>query len=332
MIEHLVGMQGQNPHDPYFALWSRVDGFQPAELSSLLESRLAVRAQLLRSTIHLVTARDFLAIRPIVESVLERTFGSTAFARDVAGVDLQALFRLARALFEERPRTRAELGPLLGEKWPGRPVGSLAQAATYLLPVVQVTPRGTWQRSASAAWTTVESWLGSPLDPAEQPDGLILRYLAAFGPAAQKDMRVWSGLSGLAAVVARLRPQLRTFRDENGVELFDLPEAPRPDPDIPVPPRFLPEYDNLLLSHSDRSRFFDGRVIPQGWVGNLLVDGMFSGSWRIKRTKQQTRLEIEPGKTLPIAESREVETEGDRLLAFTDPGVADREVVILPPG
>ena len=332
MIEHLVGMQGQNPNDPYFALFSRVDGFQPAELSSLLESRLAVRAPLLRSTIHLVTARDFLAIRPIVGSVLERTFGSTAFARDVAGVDLEGLFRLSRALFEERPRTRAELGPLLREKWPDHPAGSLAQAATYLLPVVQVTPRGIWQRRAPAAWTTVEGWLGCPLDPPGPPDGLILRYLAAFGPAAQKDMRVWSGLSGLAEVVARLRSQLRTFRDENGVEFFDLPEAPRPDPDIPVPPRFLPEYDNLLLSHSDRSRFFDGQLVPRGWVGNLLVDGMFSGGWRIKRTKRQTRLEIEPGKILPMSDRQQVKAEGDRLLDFTDPNAVDREVVILPPG
>ncbi len=331
MIEHLVGMQGQNPHDPYFALWSRIDGFQPEELSGLLESRLAVRAQLLRSTIHLVTTRDFLTIRPIVGSVLERTFGSTAFSRDVEGVDLDELFRLSRALLDERPRTRAELGPLLAERWPDRPAGSLAQAATYLLPVVQVTPRGIWQRSGPSAWATVESWLGRPLDSPGPPDDVILRYLAAFGPAAQKDVRVWSGLSGLAEVVARLRPQLRTFRDENGVELFDLPEAPRPDPDIPVPPRFLPEYDNLLLSHSDRSRFFDGQVFPQGWVGNLLVDGLFSGSWRIKRTKRQTLLEIEPGRTLPIADRQEVEAEGDRLLAFTDPNVDDRQVVIVGP-
>jgi hypothetical protein len=332
MIENLVGMQGQNPQDPYFALWSRIDGFRPDELSGLLESRLAVRAQLLRSTIHLVTPGDFLTIRPIVGSVLERTFGSTAFARDVEGVDLHELFQLTRELLDERPRTRAELGHLLAERWPDRPAGSLAQAATYLSPVVQVTPRGVWQRSGPSAWTTVESWLGRPLDSPGPPDDLILRYVAAFGPAAQKDVRVWSGLSGLAEVVARLRPQLRTFRDENGVELFDLPEAPRPDPDIPVPPRFLPEYDNLLLSHSDRSRFFDGQVFPQGWVGNLLVDGLFWGSWKIKRTKRQTLLEIEPGRTLPIADRQEVEAEGDRLLAFTDPNVADRQVVIVGPG
>lgn len=268
----------------------------------------------------------------MVGSVLERTFDSTHFAREVAGVDLQALVRLSRELLEERPHTRAELGPLLAERWPDRPPGSLAQAATYLSPVVQVTPRGIWQRSGPSAWTTVESWLGRPLAQPQPPDNLILRYLAAFGPAAPKDIRVWSGLSGLAEVVARLRPQLLTFRDENGLEVVDLPEAPRPDPEIPVPPRFLPEYDNLLLAHSDRSRFFDSQVVPQGWVGNLLVDGIFSGSWRIKRTKQQTRLEIEPGKTLPIADRQEVEAEGDHLLAFTDPDVVDRQVIFVGPG
>ena len=328
MIEQLVGMQAQNPLDPYYALWARIDSFRPEELSDLMESRGALRVPLLRSTIHLVTSRDCLSLRPILGSVLARTFGSTYFARDIDGVDRAALLAVARALLEERPRTRAELGPLLAKSWPDRVPGSLAQAATYLLPVVQVTPRGLWQRKGPAAWTTIESWLGHPLELAGPPDDLILRYLGTFGPAAQKDMRVWSGLAGLADVVKRLRPSLVTFRDEQGVELFDLPEAPRPDPETPAPPRFLPEYDNLLLSHSDRSRFFEGDLIPKGWVGNLLVDGMFVGGWKIDRSKGSARLNIELGRKLGRADLDDVTAEGSRLLDLTDSAIAKHDVLV----
>lgn len=326
MIEHLVGIQAQNPNDPYYALWSRIDGFQPADLSNLIENHKALRVPLMRSTIHLVTDRDCLTIRPIVGSVLARTFGSTAFAKDIEGVDREAVLEFARALIEDRPRTRAELGPLLAERWPDRVPGSLAQAATYLMPVVQVTPRGIWQQSGPAAWTTIESWLGRKLDPPGSPDNLILRYLGAFGPAAQKDMRVWSGLAGLAEVVQRLRPQLRTFRDEKGVELFDLPDAPRPDPETPVPPRFLPEYDNLLLSHSDRSRFFDGDIVPKGWVGNLLIDGRFAGGWKINRAKGKAQLDIELGRKLRRPDLEAATAEGYRVLGFTDPTIDNQDV------
>ncbi len=331
MIEQLVAIQAQNPLDPYYSLGARIEAFRPEELSGLMESRGGLRVPLLRSTIHLVTDRDCLAMRPTFGSVLARTFGSTYFAKDIDGVDRASLLAVARALLEERPRTRAELGPLLAESWPDRVPGSLAQAATYLLPVVQVTPRGVWQKKGPAAWTTIETWLGRPLEPAEPPDNLILRYLGAFGPAAQKDMRVWSGLAGLADVVKRLRPSLVTFRDERGIELFDLPGAPRPDPETPAPPRFLPEYDNLLLSHSDRSRFFDGDLIPKGWVGNLLVDGMFIGGWKIDRSRENARLTIDLGRKLGRADLEDVTREGSRLLDLTDPTIQKHEVLVAVP-
>jgi hypothetical protein len=329
MIEHLVGMQAQNHNDPYYALWSRLESFRPAELSDLVASRDALRIPLLRSTIHLVTSRDALRLRSIFGPVLARTFGSTAFARDIAGVDREALLEMARRLLEERPRTRAELGPLLAERWPERVPASLAQAATYLIPVVQVTPRGIWQRRGPAAWSTIESWLGRPLEPAGSPDDLVVRYLGAFGPAAQKDIRVWSGLTGLAEVVQRLRPRLRTFRDEKGIELFDLADAPRPHPDTPAPPRFLPEYDNLLLSHSDRSRFFEPDVVPTGWVGNLMVDGIFAGGWKVSRSRDRAELRIELGIKMPRSDREDVVAEGYGLLDLTDPAISNHDVRVL---
>ena len=116
----------------------------------------------------------------------------------------------------------------------------------------------------------------------------MLRYLAAFGPASVADVTTWCRLTGLREVVERLRPRLVTFRDERGRELFDLPDAPRPDPTTPAPVRFLPEYDNVLLSHDDRSRFVrpeDREALAHAWTighGSVLADGFVSAVWRLE--------------------------------------------------
>ena len=331
-MEHLVGMQAQVPGNPYIALWSRLDGFQPEELSQLIAERQAVRTSLMRATIHLVTARDCLTLRPVMQPVLERTFASSAFARNIAGVDVDALLTVGRELLEERPRTRAELRPLLTHRWPGYDADSLAAAIGFLLPVVQVTPRGLWGKSGQATLTTVEAWLGRPLDLDPTPDNVVLRYLAAFGPATAADIRIWSRLTGLREVIERLRPRLLTFRDERGRELFDLPAAPRPDPDTPAPPRFLPEYDNILLSHEDRSRIIRGnRGLPMpagsgGELGAVLVDGFLGGMWRITRRRGNATLVVETDGSWTQANRAAVAEEGSRLLAFVAADTRDREV------
>lgn len=327
-IEHLAGMQSQAPQAPYVGLWTRLGEFGTQELSELVATRRAVRAPLMRATLHLVSAEDCLAFRPVVQPVLERGFASAPF--DVTGVDIAALLDSGRELIEHRPRTRAELGPLLAERWPGHDPVSLAQAITYLMPTVQVPPRGIWGAGGQARWTTMESWLGRDLDVDPAPERLVNRYLKAFGPATVRDIQVWSGLTRLADVVDGLRDQLVTFRDESGDELFDLPDAPRPDPATPAPPRFLPEYDNLLLSHADRTRFITGgeRVPLQpglgGRYGMLLVDGVFRGTWRITRQHDTAVLHVEPFERDAIASEREaIDFEGEQLLGFA---VADATV------
>jgi DNA glycosylase AlkZ-like len=333
-VSALVGMQAQAPLAPYVGMWSRLVDFDPGRLARALVERRVVRASLMRSTIHLVTADDALAIRRLVDPVLGRGFRTSQFARDLEGVDLAELLTVGRGLIERRPSTRATLGTQLAEHWPGRPADSLVYAITYLVPCVQVPPRGVWEKTGPPAWTTMEAWLGRRLKVDPSIEELVLRYLAAFGPASVMDVQAWSGLTRLRSVVERLRPRLATFRDEQDRELFDLVDAPRPDPDVPAPPRFLPEYDNVLLGHADRSRIIPARrriPLPPGngaTRGTVLLDGMFGGEWRIDRAGSRTTLTIAPFEPMAVTERTALEDEAMRLLAFTANG-ADAEIVVL---
>ena len=319
-IEHLVGMQAQAPEAPYVGLWTRLNGFHATELAELITSRRAVRLPLMRATVHLVTARDCAALRPWVQVVLERSFSSQAFARNLAGLDMAAVKAAGHALLDERPRTRAEIGRLLATQWPDRDPTSLAHAITYLVPAVQVPPRAVWGTGGPAAMAPAESWIGRPLDRDVPPDDLVLRYLAAYGPATVMDVQTWSGLTRLSEVTERLRPRLRTFRTEQGGEVYDLPDAPRPDPDTPAPPRFLPAYDNVLLSLADRSRLIpDGRPVPLppghgARSGTLLVDGLFRGTWKITRHQDNATVHVEP--FVPLPDEGAIIEEARRLLDF----------------
>jgi hypothetical protein len=320
-IERVVGLQGQAPDAPYVGLWSRLEGFHTEELATLITARRAVRATVMRGTVHLVTAADFAALRPVVQPMLERLFARSPFARNLRGLDLDALLAEAVPLVEEKPRARAELARALAERRPDIDGLSLAYAVTYLVPLVQVPPRGIWGSRGQATWMSAETWLGRAL---ERPDveGLLLRYLGAFGPATVADMRAWSGLSGLREVVEPLRPRLRVFNDQHGRELLDLPDAPRPHPDTPAPVRFLPEYDNVLLSHADRSRVLDpGRLPPLapgngGRLGTVLVEGRFAATWRITRPAHGALLIVEPLATVSGRDRVALEEEGRRLLEF----------------
>ncbi|MFC3574530.1 winged helix DNA-binding domain-containing protein [Streptomyces yaanensis] len=320
-VEHLLGLQAQNVKPPYYALAARLEGFAPEHLSRLMADREVVRIVTMRSTIHTHTADDCLTLRPLVQPARDREL--TLFRKGLGGVDPARLAALARELVEAAPRTMKELREALLVEWPDADPGALSVAARCLLPLVQVTPRGLWDRSGQVALTTAEHWLGRPAEPAPTPDDTVLRYLAAYGPASVKDMQTWAGLTRLREAFERLRPELVTFRDENGVELFDLPDAPRPDPDTPAPPRFLPEFDNLLLSHADRTRVVPPDLKGRSWAGNqayrtLLVDGFLAGVWKL----EEDALVIEPFGDLTAAQREEVTAEGERMLAVMHPGVA----------
>jgi hypothetical protein len=324
-LEHLVGLQAQAPRAPFVGLWTRLVEFRPDELSALVESHHAVRASLMRGTVHLVTARDCLSLRALLRPVIERAHYNGPFRKHVEGVDIPALVNAGRVLLNERARTRAELGRLLAEKWPGRDPDSLAHTVGYLVPQVQIPPRGTWTGGGAVRWATNETWLGKESTDDLTVDELLLRYLGAFGPATVMDAQAWCGLTRLGEVAERLEPRLRRFRDADGRELLDLPDAPRPDPDTPAPPRFLPEYDNLLLSHADRARVVpEGQIVPLypghgGTRGEVLVDGRWAANWAISRAHGTATLRVEPFGRLARRDVAAVTDEGLNLLRWAAP-------------
>ena len=331
-IEHLVGMQAQVPDAPYVGLWARLEGFRTDELSTLISDRQAVRASMMRATLHLVTSRDFLTLRPVVQPVLERdVYSNSTYGKDrLAKLDVDAVLAAGRMLLEEQPQTAAELRRWLGPRWPERDSAALAYAVRGLLPLVHVPPRGVWGQSGPVALTTAEAWLGRSVASNRGPDEAILRYLAAFGPATVADARTWSGLSGLREVFERLRTRLVTFRDDSGRELYDVPGAPLPDPETPAPPRFLPEFDNALLSHADRTRIVSDEhrraLFKDPMMRGVLLDGFVCGTWKKERTRGKATLLIEPFEPLATKDRDSLAKEGERLVRFVGKGAEAFEV------
>jgi len=322
-IDHLVGMQAQVPTSPYVGLWSRVEQFDPTELSALVEQRRVVRIALMRSTIHLVSARDCLELRPLVQSVSERGFRA-AFGKRAVGLDVEEVAAAGRAILTDRPLAGAALGRILQERWPDHEPDVLANIVRAYVPLVQVPPRGVWGRSGPSAHTPAEAWLGMPLTSAPSVDEMVVRYLTAFGPANVQDAQAWSGLTGLADVFERLTPRLCTFRDDAGRTLYDLPDAPRPPGDLEAPARFLPEFDNLLLSHADRThvvaeehraRFMENHLI----VGTVLVDGWVDALWTVSRSKGRATMQIELLRRCSKRQRDDIADEGARLIAMLAP-------------
>jgi hypothetical protein len=335
VVEHLVGMQAQEPRDPYVGLWTRLEGFDPNELGDLVAGRQAVRSPLMRTTIHLVSARDCLTLAPLLYPVRERNFWTgSPFGRQIKGVDVDAVLAAGRALLDERPRTNAQLRVFMAERFPTYDATSLAYAVHHLVPVVQVPPRGVWGQKGLPTWAATETWLGRPVEEAPSIDQVVLRYLAAYGPASTMDVQAWSGLTRLREITDRLRPGLRTFRNEDGKELFDLPDAPRPDPDTPAPVRFLPQYDNVALSHADRGHLAGDAATR--WPTDdlhwspLLVDGFIAGAWRLTRDAKAATLTVRPLDRLTRQDETAVATEGDRLLELLAADAGTRAVRLVP--
>lgn len=319
VVRHLIGLQAQNPHTWYIGLWSRITGFQPEHAADLLLNRRLARIVLMRSTLHLVTASDAVQLRTLVQPALDRDLSPIIRQPGFDQVNTADLVAAAKVLLEEQPLTASALGSKLQEQWPDHQPSHLAHAVRNLLPLVQIPPRGLWGRNGRSVHVPADTWLlahvGRPLTLPQ----LITRYLEAFGPATIRDMQTWSGLNGLRHLVDDLRPGLRTFRTEDNTELFDLPDAVRPDPDTFAPPRFIYEYDNLTLAYADRRRLltddynrYSRRVDRTPAL--LLIDGFTAGEWTLIGNRQTTTLTVNTYSPLPAQIIDQVTKEGQQLL------------------
>jgi hypothetical protein len=319
-VERLVALQAQVTSPPYVGLWTRLKDFRREELTRLMQERRVVRATLMRATLQLMTADDYLLLRPALQPALTRSMRSIAGKR-LDGLNLDRLVEAARKFFEE-PRTFADLRPLLSELEPPRDQSALAYAVRTQIPLVQVPSDGVWGYSGKAPFTIPERWFGRSPSGSEGARDLVLKYLAAFGPATVRDVQTWSGRTQLKQSVEEIKAELRTFRDEKGNELFDLANAPLPPADTPAQPRFVPDYDNLVLSHAER-----GRVVPDEYRkrvflsaarvrATFLIDGFVRGAWKIEKKGKTAALLIEPFEPLSKANRNTLSGEGERLVRF----------------
>ncbi len=331
-IERLAGMQAQIPNPPYIGLWTRLRDFQRDELTRLIEQKQVVRATMMRHTLHVVTAEDYLRWRQAIQPALTRGWQTITKTR-LQGLDVERVVETARTYVAEQPRTFVEVRDLLAKLEPERDPSALAYTARTFLPLIQMPPAGNWGVGGSARQMLVEDWLGQPLLPADEGlPQLILSYLAAFGPASVADIQAWSYIPALRATVEQMRPGLRTFRDERKRELFDWPDAPLPDAGTPAPVRFLPEFDNLILSHDDRRRVLTDEYRKHVFLtaarvrATFLVDGFVAGAWKVERSKKLARLVIEPFAPLADETGKELAAEGERLLRWAEDDAKDYEV------
>lgn len=317
-VEDLGCMQAQEPRPPFAGLWSRFAGFRSEQLHRALHRRQVVRATSMRATLHLMSARDYAALRSSLDPAMQGMRGRGK------GLDVDAVLAAARELLEDEPRTFTELRRELAAAFPRADERSLGAVVRLRLPLVMVPTDDRWGFPRESRFALAARWLDEPLSEDGEPDALVRRHLGAFGPATAADVQTWSGLKGLKAVMERLRPELVTFRDERGRELFDLPDAPRPGADVPAPPRFLPDFDSLILAHADRTRVIDDEHRPLVATKNLriratfLVDGRVRGTWTVERRGKQATLLVAPFSRLAKREAAELAEEGEALLRFLE--------------
>jgi hypothetical protein len=312
-IAFLLGLQAQTSAGPYQGLWNRLRGFRHEDLTALIQDRSVLRATTMRTTLHLHTADDMRAMRPVMQPVLDRAWHST-FRKRIGDADRSEVHRRGVELLDQSPLTSGELGKRLAETWPGAEPLALAQVLHCSETLIQIPPTRIWGHGGPPLLSRIENWTGAPLGPAIDLPDLVLRYLAAYGPASVMDMQNWSGLTKLSAAFDAVKHQLVAFAGEDGRVLYDLPDAIRPDPETPAPVRFIPEYDNVWLGFADRERIQpelarSRMTLVNGYIATYTVDGFISGNWTFRRNKDDLTITILPFRMLTGAETADVEAE-----------------------
>jgi len=329
-IEQLAGMQAQIPRPPYVGLWTRLEGFARDDLHDAFHGKSVVRATAMRGTIHVLTARDYRRFRPLLAPMLAK--GAQAIVgKRMVGIDEKAMLASGQAFFSTAAPFDDFRKHLTARKTAGD-IRAIAYTVRMGVPLVIVPDDTTWGFAPSAGFLLADKWLGADKAAASTLEQLVLRYLAAFGPATPGDATVWSGIRGLRDTFEALRPKLVTFRDERKRELFDLPDAPRPDGDAPAPIRFLPEFDNTLLSHEDRRRIIADAHRPVVIYKNLtvrgtfLVDGFVAGLWRAERRGKKAAVVLTSLVKIAKRDGAAIEAEAEQLLEFVEPDAPTKSV------
>ena len=335
VVAQVGGLQAQLARPPFVGLWTRGAGFTRDALTAPVHARRLVRVTAMRGTLHVMTAADYLALRAPLATMLAA--GASGVLKDrTAGFDAAHVLDVARDILRARgPLPFDALRDALAARLPDADVRAMGYTVRMHLPLVQVPTDGApWGWDGKAPFALAEDWLGAPCATDGDPATLVRRYLAAFGPATPADAQAWSGVKGLRATFAAMRDALVTFRDERGRELFDLPDAPRPGADADAPVRFLPDFDNLVLGHDDRTRVVADAHRPRIVSRNLqvaatfLVDGMVAGTWTAAKARGTATLTLQPFATLAPAARRALEGEGETLLRFVEPEARAHAVVV----
>ena len=331
-IERLAGLQAQLPQAPYVGLWTRVLDFRRDALAESILDYRVVKATLMRATLHLFSADDYLRLRTSLQPALTQAYASIAKRRSGAEFDLEQILAAARDYIGQAPRTFEEISAMLTALRPASDVGAMRYGVRTHLPLVITPISSGWSYPGNPRFTLAESVLGKPIAGQLDTKLLVHRYLAAFGPASMADIQTWSGLPRLRDAIEALKPGLRIYGDEKGRELLDLPEMPLPAADAPAPVRFLPEFDNLLLGHSKRERIIPAEYHAHVFLSGLrvrstiLVDGFVAGAWKIEKTKTSARLAIEPFAPLSSKARKSLTDEAEQLVRFVEPDAKGYEV------
>lgn len=331
VIERLAGLQAQLARAPYVGLWTRVRDLQRETLDHLIDNRMVIKATWVRATLHLCSADDYVRFRTTLQPMLTRAASTIGKGRS-AKFDQNKLLEAAREYIGEKPRTFAEISEMVSILMPDQDVGALRYAIRMHLPLVQVPVTGGWSYSNQPEFTLADSWIGRSISSEDRLPELVFRYLAAFGPASVTDMQTWSGMPAMKEAFEKLKPELKLYRAEGRREFFDAPDLAIPSGDVPAPVRFLPEFDNLLLSHSNRARVIADQHRSKVYLPGLrvaatiLIDGFVSGVWKIEQAKNAAALVIEPFDKLTRNNRAALIEEGEHLIRWVEPGSKSFEV------
>jgi hypothetical protein len=337
-VRQLAGLNAQHALSPYISLWARLKRFEPTMLEMLLLEKRVVKAGLMRSTLHIVTASDYLGFRPAIQNVLIRAFRGF-FPIESRALDYENLAREAEAVLAHEPMAFRQLEKVLMEQFPGIKESSLSFGARAMLPLVQLPPAGFLKQPGSPQYALASEWLGRGMKDADTGANILfLEYLRAFGPTTSRDFQQWSGLNAqeVKPTIENCSRWLEIYEDESGNTLYDLRGARLNGPDrrLGFPPRLLPRWDNLLLAYDDRSRVMsesyrqhviqrDGRVLP-----TVLINGFVEGIWDHEATRKQACLSIHLFSSIDEETGEALRHEAIRLLQFLCPQAEKHEVII----